>query len=88
MAFPFVLPLPGWVLHPFTSLLLGGIHVYLGVDHLSHLFGGEVQWVHIWKGFGAIAGAYIFAALATRGVARVKNRYPAEDGETGQLGQL
>jgi hypothetical protein len=30
------------------------------------LFGGDVQWTHIWKGFGALAGAYVFAALASR----------------------
>jgi hypothetical protein len=28
---------------------------------------------HFWKGFGALAGAYIFAALATRGFARYED---------------
>src|SRR5262245_29508171 len=40
---------------------------YLAFGHLSQLAAGDVQWTHIWKGFGALAGAYIFAALASRG---------------------
>ena len=36
-------------------------------------FAGDVQWTHIWKGFGALAGAYIFAALASRGFAQHEN---------------
>jgi len=68
------LPLPGFVVHPVTSVSLGLVHAYLGVGHLSELFGGEVQWTHIWKGFGAIAGAYIFAALASRGIAQQRDR--------------
>jgi hypothetical protein len=31
---------------------------------------GDVEWTHIWKGFGAVAAAYVFAALASRGLAR------------------
>ena len=38
------------------------------------LFAGDVQWTHIWKGFGALAGAYVFAALASRGLARGEGR--------------
>ena len=70
---PFRLPLPAFVLHPFTSLVIGIVHVYLSFGHLSRLFGGEVQWTHIWKGFGAMAGAYVFAALASRHFARQRD---------------
>ena len=63
----FVLPLPGFVLHPLTSVVVCVVHVYLAVGHLSPLAAGDLQWTHIWKGFGALAGAYIFAALASRG---------------------
>ena len=64
------LPLPAFVLHPYTALFIAAVHVYLSFGHLSKLFGGEVEWTHIWKGFGALAAAYIFAALASRGFAR------------------
>ena len=67
MAFRFVLPLPGFVLHPLTSVVVCVVHIYLAVGHLGPLAAGDVQWTHIWKGFGALAGAYIFAALASRG---------------------
>lgn len=77
MGFRFVLPLPSFVLHPLTSVGLGAVHVYLSVGHLSELFGGDVQWTHVWKGFGALVGAYIFAALATRGFARHKSQLPS-----------
>jgi hypothetical protein len=46
------------------------MHVYLAFGYLSNLFGGEVQWTHIWKGFGALGGAYVFAALVSCRVAR------------------
>ncbi|MGO8831061.1 MAG: hypothetical protein ACLQT5_17610 [Steroidobacteraceae bacterium] len=65
-----VLPLPAFVLHPYTALLIATVHVYLSFGHLSRLFGGEVEWTHIWKDFGALAGVYVFAALASRGLAR------------------
>ena len=63
------LPLPAFVLHPLTALFLAGIHVYLASGHLAELFNGPVQWTDIWKGIGALAGAYVFAALASRGLA-------------------
>jgi hypothetical protein len=68
------LPLPAFVLHPFTAMGIAAMHVYLAVGHLSKLFSGPVQWTDIWKGFGALGGAYVFAALASHGVARIKNQ--------------
>jgi hypothetical protein len=41
------------------------LHVYLGGGHLLDLGAGQVSWTHLWKGFGALFGAYYFAALAT-----------------------
>jgi hypothetical protein len=65
-----VLPLPAFVLHPLTAVVIAAMHVYLAFGHLWQLFGVEVQWTHIWKGFGALGGAYVFLALASRGLAR------------------
>jgi hypothetical protein len=70
-----VLPLPAFVLHPLTAVVIAAMHVYLAFGHLWQLFGGEVQWTHIWKGFGALGGAYVFAALASRGLARQEGRH-------------
>lgn len=72
-----VLPLPSFVLHPYTAVIIAIVHIYLSVGHLSRLFGGDVQWTHFWKGFGSLGGAYVFAALATRGFARYKNQLPS-----------
>jgi hypothetical protein len=60
-----------------TALIVAVVHVYLAAGHLLKLFsgGGGVRWTDIWKGFGALAGAYVFAALASRGLAR--DRVPA-----------
>jgi hypothetical protein len=69
-----ILPLPAWVLHPLTAVGIAVMHVYLAVGHISKLFSGPIQWTDIWKGFGALAGAYVFAALASRGLARHKNQ--------------
>ncbi len=67
------LPLPRFVQRPTTSLLVAGVHVYLASGHLAKLFGGGgVHWTDIWKGFGALAGAYVFTALASRGLARAR----------------
>lgn len=63
MRFSFALPLPHFVLHPLTALTIGAVHLYLACGHLSKLAAGDVEWVHIWKGFGALFGAYVFAAL-------------------------
>ena len=66
----FVLPLPGFVLHPITALIIAAVHVYLAAGHLSSLIGGDIEWTHLWKGFGALGGVYVFAALASRGFAQ------------------
>ena len=52
----FVLPLPSWVLHPYTAVVIAAVHVYLSFDHLSELLGGPPQWTDIWKGFGSLGG--------------------------------
>jgi hypothetical protein len=64
------LPLPAFVLHPLTALGIAVMHVYLAAGHLLKLIGGEVTWTNVWKGFGALAGAYVFAALASRGLVK------------------
>jgi hypothetical protein len=38
-----LLPLPRWVLHPYTALVLAGVHLYLAGGHLLPLFDGEIQ---------------------------------------------
>jgi hypothetical protein len=68
------LPLPRFVLHPLTALCIGVVHLYLATGHLLQLFGGDVQWTHFWKALGALAGAYVFAALASRGLPRRDGR--------------
>ena len=70
-----VLPLPAFVLHPLTAVVVAAVHVYLAAGHLAQLFGGDLQWTHLWKGFGALGGAYVFAALASRGLARQVGRH-------------
>jgi hypothetical protein len=77
----FVLPLPSFVLHQYTALVIAAVHIYLSFGHLSKLFGGDVEWTHFWKGFGSLAGAYVFAALASRGFARSR-RQPSTLGMT------
>jgi hypothetical protein len=62
----FVLRLPRFIFHSSTLVTIAAIHVYLSVGHLLHLAAGEIEWTHIWKGFGALIGAYVFTALATR----------------------
>jgi hypothetical protein len=72
----FVLPLPGWVLHPYTAVVIAAVHVCLSYGHLSILFRGPSR-TDFWKGFSALGGAYVFAALATRGFARYKSPLPS-----------
>jgi hypothetical protein len=64
-----VLPLPRFLFKAPTLVSIAVVHVYLSVGHLSHLVAGEIEWTHIWKGFGALIGVYVFAALAARAVA-------------------
>jgi hypothetical protein len=66
MKSPFVLPLPSFFFRPLISVAIAAVHLYLAFGHLSELFGGDIKWEHIWKGFGALAGAYVFAALASK----------------------
>jgi hypothetical protein len=61
-----VLPLPGFIFKPLTAAIISAVHIYLAAGHLFHLFSGEITWTNIWKGFGALGGAYVFAALASR----------------------
>jgi hypothetical protein len=75
MRFRFVLPLPAFVLHPLTAVVVAAVHVYLAAGHLSQLIGGDVQLTHFWKGFGALGGAYVFLALASRGFASQEGRH-------------
>jgi hypothetical protein len=70
-----LLPLPRFIPRPFTALIIAVMHVYLALAHVVPLVGGDRTWTHIWKGFGALAGAYIFAALASRGL-RAEGREP------------
>ena len=76
----FVLPLPRFVLRPYTAVVIAAVHVYLGIAHLGKLLGGEIEWTHVRKGFGFIGGANVFAALASRGLARppiLEGRWPS-----------
>ena len=75
MRFRFVLPLPAFVLHPLTAVVVAAVHVYLAAGHLSQLIGGDVELTHFWKGFGALGGAYVFLALASRGLASQEGRH-------------
>src|SRR5260370_16704941 len=72
--FRLVLPLPSFVLRPLTAAIIATVHVYLAAGHLWQLIVGDVQWTHCWKGFGALAGAYVFAALPSRGLPRRQGR--------------
>jgi hypothetical protein len=85
MRFKFVLPLPRFVFHPFTAAVIAAIHVYLAYGHFAALATGQVEWVHIWKGFGALFGAYVFAALASRRMrAMVQHARPESNSGSGQ----
>ena len=85
MPFKFVLPLPRFVFHPLTSGTIAAIHIYLAYGHLARLATGHVEWVHIWKGFGALFGAYVFAALASRRMpALARHTHPEFNDESGQ----
>jgi hypothetical protein len=83
----FVLPLPRFVLHPFTAASIAAVHLYLAFGHLSKLFGG-VQWTDFWKGFGALFGAYVFAALASRRFAKSLPRGIPSEAEVEKSGSV
>jgi hypothetical protein len=88
MPFKFVLPLPRFVFHPLTAGTVAAIPVYLAYGHLAMLATGHVEWAHIWKGFGALFGAYVFAALASRRIPTfVQNARPVSNcvSEQGRL---
>lgn len=70
----FVLPLPRFILHPLTASTIAAVHVYLAYEHLSKLVVGDAEWVHVWKGLGALFGAYVFAALALHRAAKPLQR--------------
>jgi hypothetical protein len=58
---------PATVRHPtLVFTLLAVLHVYIGGGHLLHLVQHPISWTDIWKGFGAIFGAYYFIVLAVR----------------------
>jgi hypothetical protein len=61
-----LIPLPRFVLYSLTSWTIAAVHVYLAYGHLTKLLGGDAEWVHVWKGFGALFGAYVFTALTSR----------------------
>jgi hypothetical protein len=63
----FVLPLPSFILHRYTAVFIAVIHAYLSIGHLSKLFGGDVEWTHIWKGFGRLGVALTCLRLWRRG---------------------
>ena len=73
MPFRTVLPLPAFVLHPLTAVVIAAVHVYLAFGHLSELIGGDIQWTHIWKGFGAWP-AHTFRGAGRRSIGRSPRR--------------
>ena len=60
------LPLPRFIFHPLIAWIIAAIHIYFAAKYLLLLFGGDISWANTWKGFGALFGAYVFAALASR----------------------
>jgi hypothetical protein len=85
MRLKFVLPLPRFVSHPLTSGAIAAVHVYLAYGHLAKLLGGAAEWVHIWKGFGALFGAYVFAALASRRPAKSQERTISKENDWNRV---
>jgi len=43
------LPLPAFVLNPITTLIVAVVRIDLSCGHLAKLFGGDVQWTHLFK---------------------------------------
>ncbi len=79
MAYNFRLPLPRFIFHPLTTLSIAIVHVYLASVHLAALAAGRIAWEHIWKSFGALFGAYVFAALASRRLEKPLQRMIAKE---------
>jgi hypothetical protein len=84
----FVLPLPRFVFHPLTAGTIAAIHVYLAYGHLAMLATGHVEWIHIWKGFGALFGVYVFAALASRRIPTLVQRARPVSNGVSEQGRL
>jgi hypothetical protein len=61
-----MLPLPRFATRSWFFGFLSLLHVYMGGGHLVHLVQHPISWTDVWKGFGAIFGAYYFLALAVR----------------------
>ena len=79
--FRFVLPLPRFIFHPLSTAFIAAVHVYLAAGHLSKVMAGPVEWTDLWKGLGALGGAYVFAALASRSMsARLRHHAGTTDG--------
>jgi hypothetical protein len=74
----FVLPLPRFVWHPFSAMAIAAVHLYLAAGHVSELMLGNVEWTHIWKGSGALGGAYVFVALASRTLSARREKVATE----------
>ena len=55
----FVLPFPGFLLHRYTAVFIAVVHVYLSFGHLLKVFGGDVEWTHVWKGFGRSSAQHL-----------------------------
>jgi len=60
------LPLPRFATRPWFFVFLALLHIYMGGGHVLQLAQLPISWTDIWKGFGAIFGAYYFIALAAR----------------------
>ncbi|HET7003599.1 MAG TPA: hypothetical protein VFI33_19895, partial [Puia sp.] len=70
-----MLPLPRFIFRPLTSAIIAIVHIYLASGHLYHVFTGDFQFTDVWKGFGALLGAYVFAALAFNGYASRSEKF-------------
>jgi hypothetical protein len=43
MGFRMMLPLPRFVWHPLTAVVIAAVHVYLAFDHLAELTAGNFE---------------------------------------------
>jgi hypothetical protein len=58
--------LPRFATRPWFFVFLALLHVYMGGGHVVQLLQYPASRTDVWKGFGAIFGAYYFIALAAR----------------------